>query len=112
MVHLKKSRKDRISTSPIIENNVSSSDDINTNKDKPKSIERNKLDKSSTGVKFSTQFNTSSKENHVEVSKVPPGGKNKNEDSNSDEDSEVITTTRSTNSVITINKIFTPNTDK
>ncbi|KAI5751721.1 hypothetical protein M8J77_010314 [Diaphorina citri] len=135
MVHLKKSRKEvtRVSTSPIIETNINSTDENNTNtalttaiveKDNRmidrdnKRIERDTNKASDNNNKIfsnSTRFTTSSKENHVEVYKEPAQGKDNTGDNKSADDTDTITTTtttRSTNSVITVNKIFIPETDK
>ncbi|KAI5744570.1 hypothetical protein M8J76_003428 [Diaphorina citri] len=135
MVHLKKSRKEvtRVSTSPIIETNINSTDENNTNtalttaiveKDNRmidrdnKRTERDTNKASDNNNKIfsnSTRFTTSSKENHVEVYKEPAQGKDNTGDNKSADDTDTITTTtttRSTNSVITVNKIFIPETDK
>ncbi|XP_026676999.1 tyrosine decarboxylase-like [Diaphorina citri] len=124
MVHLKKSRKEvtRVSTSPIIETNINSTDENNTNtalttaiveKDNRmidrdnKRIERDTNKASDNNNKIfsnSTRFTTSSKENHVEVYKEPAQGKDNTGDNKSADDTDTITTTtttRSTNSVIT-----------
>uniref|UniRef100_A0A8D9DUA4 Tyrosine decarboxylase n=1 Tax=Cacopsylla melanoneura TaxID=428564 RepID=A0A8D9DUA4_9HEMI len=63
------------------------------------------------GVKHSARITTTSNENHVEVRKLSPSG-NENSDKASDEDTETVTTRRSTKSVITVNKIFTPEQQK
>ncbi|KAL1463194.1 hypothetical protein WDU94_014971 [Cyamophila willieti] len=140
MVHLKKSRKEineiqRVSTSPIVENNANSTEETNSFSDKDnqravdnesnKSVEKSKNkspnkgnpipDNDGKSVKHSARITTSSKENHVQVRKLSPSTKeNANGDNNkgSDEDSETIITTRSSKSVITINKIFTPEQEK
>lgn len=135
MVHLKKSRKDiseirRVSTAPVIvENNGNSPNETNrstakveennkTDKDNNKMTDRDQnrpidKDNNKTPVKHSTRISTSMKENFIEVKKDPAkDSANKENNKSSDEDTETITTTRSSNSVITINKIFSPEGEK